>query len=263
MKEIIETSGVGLEEKKVIGINPYNLNPKYQFNNFVVGMSNVIAAEVCQEIVKSPGKEKYNPLFIYGAVGVGKTHLMQAIASGILEADDKAKVLYVTSEQFTWEIINAIKTKTTDKLREKYRSVDVLLIDDIQFIMDKEYTTKEFLNIFDTIYDKRKQIILSSNVVPQDIEKIEDMMKSRFEGGLVVNIEKPEYETRLAIVKEKLKREYLGDIPEEVYAYIADNITDNVRRLEGAVNKVAVYFGIMDEKVTLEGVVECLKDFVN
>ncbi len=240
-----------------------NLNPKYAFDNFVVGMSNVIAFEICQEIIKAPAREKYNPLFIYGDSGVGKTHLMQAVARGILEADDKANVLYVTAEQFTWEIINAIKTQSTDKLREKYRNVDVLLVDDIRFIMDKEATLMEFFNTIDALYDSGKQIVLSSSIAPCDMKISNNMIISRLESGLVVNVEKPDYETRVAILKEKVKREYLGDIPEEVFAYIAVNITDNVRRLEGAINKVSVYFGIMDEKVTLEEVKECLKDLIN
>ena len=210
-------------------IQSANLNPKYTFDTFVVGSNNNLAHAAALAVAESPG-EIYNPLFIYGGVGLGKTHLMHAIAHFILKNNPSAKILYVSSETFTYELIDAIRNKnniTTTEFREKYRNNDVLLIDDIQFIIGKESTQEEFFHTFNTLYESKKQIIISSDKPPKEIETLEERLRSRFEWGLTVDIQSPDYETRMAILRKKEEMEGYN-IDNEVIKYIATNMIANI-----------------------------------
>ena len=242
-------------------IQSANLNPKYTFDTFVVGSNNNLAHAAALAVAESPG-EIYNPLFIYGGVGLGKTHLMHAIAHFILKNNPSAKILYVSSETFTNELIDAIRNKnniTTTEFREKYRNNDVLLIDDIQFIIGKESTQEEFFHTFNTLYESKKQIIISSDKPPKEIETLEERLRSRFEWGLTVDIQSPDYETRMAIIKNKAIR--MGvELPEFLLQLIAENITANVRQIEGTVNKIMAYQDLMGDLVDKETVVRAVKD---
>lgn len=240
-----------------------NLNPKYTFDTFIVGDGNKHAHATCLAVAEMPAQDNFNPLFLYGNAGLGKTHLMQSIAHYILQKDDKQNVLYVPSETFTNEIIDAIKNHTTDEFREKYRNVDVLLIDDVQFIIGKDRTQTEFFNTFNTLYNEKKQIILSSDKPPKEIKTLDERIISRFECGVPIDIHEPDYETRMAILKNKAEMDHLQGISDEVFSYIAENITNNVRELEGALNKISVYSKLMNETVTLDTAIESLKDIIN
>lgn len=241
-----------------------NLNPKYTFDTFVVGNNNKFAHAAALAVAESPGK-MYNPLFIHGGAGLGKTHLMHAIAHFILEENPDKRVLYVTSETFTNELIEAIRNgnnTATTKFREKYRSVDVLLIDDIQFIIGKEATQEEFFHTFNDLHGKKKQIIISSDKPPKDIETLEARLRSRFEWGLIADITLPDYETRMAILHKKEELEGYN-ISEEVIKYIATNIKSNIRELEGAFNKVMASSKLEKKEVTLELAEQALKDIIS
>ena len=245
-------------------IQSANLNPKYTFDTFVVGSNNNLAHAAALAVAESPG-EIYNPLFIYGGVGLGKTHLMHAIAHFILKNNPRAKILYVSSETFTNELIDAIRNKnniTTTEFREKYRNNDVLLIDDIQFIIGKESTQEEFFHTFNTLYESKKQIIISSDKPPKEIETLEERLRSRFEWGLTVDIQSPDYETRMAILRKKEEMEGYN-ISEEVIKYIATNIKSNIRELEGAFNKVMASSKLEKKEVTLELAEQALKDIIS
>ena len=245
-------------------IQSANLNPKYTFDTFVVGGNNNLAHAAALAVAESPG-EIYNPLFIYGGVGLGKTHLMHAIAHFILKNNAKSKILYVTSETFTNELIDAIRNKnniTTTEFREKYRNNDVLLIDDIQFIIGKESTQEEFFHTFNTLYESKKQIIISSDKPPKEIETLEERLRSRFEWGLTVDIQSPDYETRMAILRKKEEMEGYN-IDNEVIKYIATNIKSNIRELEGAFNKVMAGAKLEKKEVTLELAEQALKDIIS
>lgn len=244
-------------------ISRSNLNPKYTFDTFIVGDSNRHAHATCLAVADLPAQDNFNPLFLYGNSGLGKTHLMQSIAHYILQKDDKTNVLYVPSETFTNEIIDAIRNHTTNEFREKYRKVDVLLIDDVQFIKDKDSTQMEFFNTFNTLYNDKKQIILSSDRPPKEIKTLDERIISRFECGVPIDIHEPDYETRMAILKNKAEIDHLTGIPDEVFVYIAENVTNNIRELEGALNKISVYSKLMSEKVTLETAKYSLKDIIN
>lgn len=241
-----------------------NLNPRYTFDTFVVGANNSFAHAAALAVAESPG-EIYNPLFIYGGVGLGKTHLMHSIAHFILEQTPKTKVLYVTSEKFTNEIIDAIRKKddaSTIQFREKYRNVDVLLIDDIQFIIGKEATQEEFFHTFNTLHEEKKQIIVSSDKPPKEIETLEERLRSRFEWGLTVDIQSPNYETRMAILHKKAELEnYVID--NDVIEYIANNIKSNIRELEGALTKIHAYSSLSGKGLTVELAEEVLKDSIS
>lgn len=244
-------------------IQSANLNPKYTFDTFVVGSNNNLAHAAALAVAESPG-EIYNPLFIYGGVGLGKTHLMHAIAHFILKNNPSAKILYVSSETFTNELIDAIRNKnniTTTEFREKYRNNDVLLIDDIQFIIGKESTQEEFFHTFNTLYESKKQIIISSDKPPKDMEILDERFRSRFEWGLIVDITLPDYETRMAILHKKEDMDGYN-VSEDVIKYIANNIKSNIRELEGAFNKVVAYAKLEKKEVTLELAEQALKDIV-
>ena len=239
-----------------------NLNPKYTFDSFVVGNSNNLAHAASLAVAESPGESSYNPLFLYGGVGLGKTHLMQAIAHFALEKDPNKKVLYVTSENFTNEIVEAIRKKTTQEFREKYRNNDLLLIDDIQFIIGKEMTQEEFFNTFNDMYLNKKQIVISSDRPPKDFENLEDRIRTRFSCGLMADIQAPNYETRLAILRKKEEEEGIS-VDNEVIKYIAEVINTNIRELEGALNKIKMMSKLEGKKIDVEFAKEVLKDTVS
>ena len=239
-----------------------NLNPKYTFDTFIVGEGNRHAHATCLAVADLPGQDNFNPLFLYGNSGLGKTHLMQSIAHYILQKDDKTKVLYVPSETFTHEIIDAIKNHTTNEFREKYRNIDVLLVDDIQFIIGKESTQEEFFHTFNSLLSAKKQIIISSDKPPKDMEILEERFRSRFEWGLIADITLPDYETRMAILHKN--EEMNGyNISEDVIKYIATNIKSNIRELEGAFNKVMAGAKLEKKEVTLELAEQALKDIIS
>ena len=241
------------------------LNPDYTFSSFVVGENSNLAHAAALAVAESPG-EIYNPLYIYGGVGLGKTHLMQAIAHFILTNDPSKNVIYVTSETFMNEIIDAIRNEGTQaniKFREKYRNADVLLIDDIQFISGKETTQQEFFHTFNTLYENKKQIIISSDKAPKEINNLEERLCSRFLWGLTVDIQSPNYETRVAILRKKAELKHLHNCPDEVLNYIADNVSSNIRELEGALNKIVAYSKLSSSEITLEFAESVLQDIFN
>ena len=247
-----------------------NLNPKYTFDTFVVGSNNNFAHAASLAVADSPG-EIYNPLFLYGGVGLGKTHLMHSIAHFILEKDPTKKVLYVTSETFTNELIDALKIgKNGNELamttfREKYRNNDVLLIDDIQFIIGKESTKEEYFHTFNHLHVSGKQIIISSDKPPKDIETLEARLRTRFEWGLIADISSPDYETRMAILRKKEELDGLEryHIPDEVMQYIANNITSNIRELEGSLNKLIALANLENKPIDIPLAAEALKDMIS
>ena len=247
-----------------------NLNPKYTFDTFVVGSNNNFAHAASLAVAESPG-EIYNPLFIYGGVGLGKTHLMHSIAHFILENDPSKKVLYVTSETFTNELIDALKVgKNGNELamttfREKYRNNDVLLIDDIQFIIGKESTQEEFFHTFNHLHVSGKQIIISSDKPPKDIETLEARLRTRFEWGLIADISSPDYETRMAILRKKEELDGLEryHIPDDVMQYIANNIKSNIRELEGSLNKLIALANLENRAIDIPLAAEALKDIIS
>ena len=240
-----------------------NLNPRYTFDTFVVGKTNQFAHSACVAVAESPG-EAYNPLFIYGGAGLGKTHLMHSIGHYVLAHDPGKKVLYVTSEQFTNEVIECIRSKTASsmsRLRDKYRKVDVLLIDDIQCIIGKDATQEEFFHTFNELHSAGKQIVLSSDRPPREMETLDERFRSRFEWGLIADIQPPDYETRMAILRsyaENSMRKVDGSILE----YIAANIKSNIRELEGAYNKIIAYSRLNNVDINLENAREALKDII-
>ena len=237
-----------------------NLNPKYTFDTFVVGNNNRIAHAASLAVAESPG-EDYNPLFIYGGAGLGKTHLMQSIANFILKNNASAKVMYVTSENFTNELIDAIRKQKSQEFHEKYRSVDVLLIDDIQFIINKESTQQEVFHTFNTLFEANKAIVLSSDRPPIDLKTLDDRLRSRFGSGFTVDIGLPDFETRMAILRKKEEMEGYN-IDDEVIQYIAANIVSNIRDLEGALTKVTRLSALTRQEITLELAKDALKDHI-
>lgn len=240
-----------------------NLSLKYKFDTFVVGSNNKLAHSASLAVAESPG-EVYNPLYLYGGAGLGKTHLMHSIGHFILERNPDTKVLYVTSENFTNEVIDCIRSGDAlkmNKFREKYRTVDVLMVDDIQFIIGKESTQEEFFHTFNTLHSAGKQIILSSDKPPKDMETLEERFRSRFEWGLIADIQPPDYETRMAILKKNAEN-YNKDIDDEVFKYIAENIKSNIRELEGAFNKIIAFSKLNKVDINLAYAEEALKDVI-
>ncbi|MBU3190050.1 chromosomal replication initiator protein DnaA [Clostridium bowmanii] len=237
------------------------LNPKYTFDSFVIGNSNRFAHAASLAVAESPAKA-YNPLFIYGGVGLGKTHLMHAIGHYILSNNPKSKVVYVSSEKFTNELINSIKDDKNVEFRNKYRNVDVLLIDDIQFIAGKERTQEEFFHTFNDLHEANKQIILSSDRPPKEIPTLEDRLRSRFEWGLIADIQPPDFETRIAILKKKADVENLN-IPNDVLVYIATKIKSNIRELEGALIRIVAFSSLTNKEIGIDLASEALKDIIS
>ncbi len=263
-------SGSHTEKQSVSpGAAAGNLNPKYKFETFIVGNNNNVAHAASLAVAETPG-EVYNPLYIYGGPGLGKTHLMHSIGHYILERNPRMKVLYVTSENFTNDVIesvrkgqggNAVDTSMRD-LREKYRTVDVLMIDDIQFIIGKAATQEEFFHTFNALREARKQIVISSDRPPKEIDTLDDRFRSRFSWGMIVDIQSPDYETRMAIL-QKNAEELHAQIGNDIIEYIASNIVSNVRELEGALNKVSAYAKLKNKgEYTLEIAQEALKDVI-
>ena len=241
-----------------------NLNPRYTFDTFVIGSNNRFAHAAALAVADSPGKD-YNPLFLYGGVGLGKTHLMHSVAHYILQQDPTKKVLYVTSEVFTNELIDSIRNGNNNSMtafREKYRNIDVLLIDDVQFIIGKESTQEEFFHTFNALHSANKQIIISSDRPPKDMETLEARLQSRFEWGLIADISSPDYETRMAILRKKEELDGYN-IDDEVIRYIATNIKSNIRELEGALNKLVALSNLEKREINISMAEEVLKDIIS
>jgi chromosomal replication initiator protein len=236
------------------------LIPKYTFDTFVIGSGNRFAHAASLAVAEAPAKA-YNPLFIYGGVGLGKTHLMHAIGHYVLEHNPTAKVVYLSSEKFTNEFINSIRDNRAESFRNKYRNVDVLLIDDIQFLAGKESTQEEFFHTFNSLHEESKQIVISSDRPPREIPTLEDRLRSRFEWGLITDITPPDLETRIAILRKKAKADGL-DIPNEVMLYIANQIDSNIRELEGALIRVVAYSSLINKDINADLAAEALKDII-
>lgn len=241
-------------------VNLPHINPRYSFENFIVGSSNRFAHAAALAIVDAPAKA-YNPLSIYGGVGLGKTHLMQAICLASFKRNPKIKIAYTTSESFTNELIEAIRGHSTNAFRAKYRSVDILLIDDVQFIAGKESTQEEFFHTFNTLYDNHKQIIMSSDRPSKEIPNLQERLISRFSWGLVTDIQPPDFETRVAILRKKIELEPFK-VPDEVISFIAERIKTNIRELEGALIRVVAYSSLEERAISLHLAQEVLKDML-
>jgi chromosomal replication initiator protein len=249
------------EQNIQIGENHHSmLNPKYTFDSFVIGAGNRFAHAASLAVAEAPAKA-YNPLFIYGGVGLGKTHLMHAIGHYIVDHNPNAKVAYLSSEKFTNEFINSIRDNKTVEFRNRYRNIDILLIDDIQFLAGKEQTQEEFFHTFNSLHEESKQIVISSDRPPKEIPTLEDRLRSRFEWGLITDITPPDLETRIAILRKKAKAENL-DIPNDVMVYIANQIDTNIRELEGALIRVVAYSSLVNQDMNAELATEALKDII-
>ncbi len=255
---IISNTGSNTQDTEM-EISNKTLNPKYTFETFVVGNNNRFAHAAAIAVGDKPG-ESYNPLFLYGGVGLGKTHLMHAIGNRILQNNKSAKILYVTSEKFTNQLINAIKDNKNEVFRNRYRTIDVLLIDDIQFIAGKERVQEEFFHTFNALYEDKKQIIISSDKPPREIQFLEDRLKSRFEWGLLADISCPDYETRLAILRKKAQEEKIL-VDDTILANIANKIDSNIRELEGVFNKIIATASLTHAPITIELAENTINEF--
>lgn len=262
-QKIAENEKINIEQLKFdeFKINKEtNLNPKYTFDNFVVGSFNELAHAAGLAVSENPG-HVYNPLFIYGGVGLGKTHLMQSIGNKIAEGTQKKKVKYIASEKLISNIVSAIRSNSMESFKASLSSIDVLIVDDVQFISGKVKTQIEFFHIFNSLYEKNKQIILSSDKPPNAIPELEERLRSRFEGGMITDIDYPDYETKLVILKSKLQEKNLK-LPEDVLEYIALNVKKNIRELEGALNNLLIYYKSTNTIPNLETTKKLLKSFV-
>lgn len=261
--EMPAADGVSSEKKAVqpAQVQDSNLNPKYTFSTFVVGSSNKLAHAYSLSVAEVPGERTYNPLFIYGGAGLGKTHLSQAIGHFMRERNGTANIIYVAAETYTNEYIKSLQNKTTERFREKYRNADLLIVDDIQFISGKEATITEFFHTFNDLYQKNKQIVLTSDRPPKQLKNIDERLVSRFNCGITCDITKPDYETRFAILKNNCAAAGVT-LDDEIYEFIAKKVKSNVRELEGALNRIIVYEKLKIEPLTLTVAERILKDFV-
>ncbi len=256
--ERIETEQLKFDEFKIN--KDTNLNPRYTFDGFVVGSFNELAHAAALAVSENPGVT-YNPLFIYGGVGLGKTHLIQSIGNKITENSKKKKVKYISSEKFVSGIVSAIRSGNIESFKANLSSIDVLIIDDIQFLAGKNKTQEEFFHAFNSLYEKNRQIVLSSDRPPNAIPELEERLRSRFEGGMIADISLPDYETRLVILKQKTQEKNI-ELPDDVLEYIATNVKKNIRELEGALNKLLIYYKINNNVTNLETAKKLLKGFV-
>ena len=238
----------------------YALNPRYTFDTFVVGNSNRIAHAAAQAVAKAPG-HAYNPLFLYGGVGLGKTHLMHAIGHAVKENYPTARVLYVTSETFTNELIEAIRMGKNAEFRHRFRNVDLLMIDDVQFIANRQSVQEEFFNTFNTLHNAGKQIVISSDRPPKEIANLEERIRSRLEGGLITDVQEPDIETRIAILRNKAQQEG-RTVDDSIIQFIAEHVPNNIRQLEGSLTKVFFYSNLKEEPITMSLAREALKDLL-
>lgn len=252
----IVLKGASAPEKKA---DPSGMYQKYTFDNFVVGNSNRFAQSASLAVAEAPAYS-YNPLFLYGGVGLGKTHLMHAICNYIKDNNPDAKIAFLSAETFTNELINSIKDNTNQEFRNKYRNMDVLLVDDIQFIAGKTTTEEEFFHTFNTLREANKQIVLTSDRPPREIKTLEERLRSRFEWGLICDIQPPDYETRIAILRKKAQNENIS-VNDEILEFIAQKIKSNIRELEGVFNRVMAYRGLINKEITLDVAMEALKDY--
>ncbi len=256
--EKIETEQLKFDEFKIN--KDTNLNPRYTFDNFVVGSFNELAHAAALAVSENPGVT-YNPLFIYGGVGLGKTHLIQSIGNKISDSPKRKKVKYISSEKFVSGIVSAIRSNNIESFKSNLSSIDVLIIDDVQFLAGKNKTQEEFFHAFNSLYEKNKQIVLSSDRPPNAIPELEERLRSRFEGGMIADVSLPDYETRLVILKTKLQKKNI-ELPDDVLEYIASNVKKNIRELEGALNRLLIYNKINNNIPSVETAKKLLKGFV-
>ena len=241
--------------------NSSSLNPRYTFDTFIVGNSNRFAYSAALAIAEAPA-QNHNPFFLYGSSGLGKTHLMHAIGHYAEKFHPEMQILCITSEKFTNDLINSLRDKNPESFRQKYRNIDILLVDDIQFLQDKEHTQEEFFHTFNQLYEDKKQIILTSDRLPKDMKKLQERLRTRFEWGLTTNIQPPDIETRIAILRKKAELEHV-EMPNDSVTYIASNVNSNIRQLEGALHKVLSYSSLSHQPITLDMTIDVLKDMVS